>query len=266
MAAAQDSPADDVGARRLHRVTTLINEVTQALETYVADVRAEKSRYRQIGLMVEQGAIDSVADYLTELGLDGDANRLQSAWNQLLGKSFSAVVRLDQVDLLNEELGLHVPSFDTEEELRAWQDEVSVFLIGEADALAKFLKGLRISLVSPTPDQDRTSNQVPGDSRLRILDGGYVYFGHENQLCGKPLAVLKELLVASDKRCSLEHLLAAIWPGTPIQPEVVTRHVSTLRNSLRRAMKKAKKRSPKDPLPHIDRGSNLAWRLDLPLK
>jgi DNA-binding winged helix-turn-helix (wHTH) protein len=110
------------------------------------------------------------------------------------------------------------------------------------------------------------ANQTCGANLgLTFLPGAFIYRGHQEQLGGKPLEVLKALYAAPGKALTLAALQDKVWPDCETGEETVRYAVMVARKALRRAMKAAKVEGPADPLPAVNRGTNrTAWRLDLP--
>jgi hypothetical protein len=123
-----------------------------------------------------------------------------------------------------------------------------------------------------TPPQQTVEGQAPAPppppcagSGLTFFPGAFVYRGHRQPLCGKPLEVLRALAEAHGQTCTACGLLKAIWPETIVTEDTVRSAVSGARQALREAMRVAGVEGPVNPIPVVDRGTGrLAWRLDLP--
>lgn len=83
-------------------------------------------------------------------------------------------------------------------------------------------------------------------------------------ISGKPLQVLKDLAIAPEKRRTAAELQDSIWgDDSEAFVDTVKNAVSDLREILRVVARKNKIRT-KDPIPCIDCGRNLAWKLTFP--
>jgi DNA-binding winged helix-turn-helix (wHTH) protein len=94
---------------------------------------------------------------------------------------------------------------------------------------------------------------------LEIIEGGFIYQGKDHKLSGKPLQVLREFLGAKYYRQSAADLQKAVWKDAETGLETIKNAVSDVRKALRQAGI-----GTNDPIPCVDRGANLAWRLELP--
>jgi hypothetical protein len=103
-----------------------------------------------------------------------------------------------------------------------------------------------------------------GQPPLRLVPGGFIYRNISIDLSGKPLEVLKEMLSARHSRISCADLLRTAWDGDGVCEETVKSAVSDAREALREALRQAKIRWRQDPIKAVDRGRNLAWKLNLP--
>jgi hypothetical protein len=100
---------------------------------------------------------------------------------------------------------------------------------------------------------------------LEFQPGAIVYRGHREPLSGKPLQILKALAQAPGRTLSLKDIFRIVWGSTVIGEEAVRRHIYTTRKALRKLLQAASVKDPQDPIPAVDRGTDLtAWRLDLP--
>jgi hypothetical protein len=104
---------------------------------------------------------------------------------------------------------------------------------------------------------------IPGE--IELIPGGFIYRGVQMDLSGKPWEVLKALVESRLKRLSSQQLLKTIWweDSMNASDQNVKDAVSEARTVLQAAMRKAGVRKPKDPLRCVDKGSNLAWALEL---
>jgi hypothetical protein len=99
---------------------------------------------------------------------------------------------------------------------------------------------------------------------LTFRPGEVVYKGYVIPLSGRPWQVLKEIASVPGRGRSAKDILRALWPDGEIEPGTVNSHVSAARQALQKALHEMGIESPADPLPVVDRGELLAWRLDLP--
>jgi hypothetical protein len=104
---------------------------------------------------------------------------------------------------------------------------------------------------------------IPG--LLKLIPGGFVYRERQTEdLSGKPWQVLRKILQSRIGRITSRGLLATVWKDKPdTTDQNVKDAISTVRQALRRAMKRAGVKRPSDPLPAVDQGCNLSWKLDL---
>jgi hypothetical protein len=105
------------------------------------------------------------------------------------------------------------------------------------------------------------------DMALTFEPGRIVYKSHCAKLSGKPWLILRAIAQALCRQRTLGQLMDEFWPkegNTSIEPVTVNMHISTARQALRNVLRKAGVETAGDPLPAVDRGTLLAWRLDLP--
>lgn len=96
---------------------------------------------------------------------------------------------------------------------------------------------------------------------LEFVPGGLVFAGVYQPLRGKPLAVLKRL-AAARWGCTWHDLADSVWgQDAPIEPNTVACAVVKARGALRAAVAAAGSPCPADPIPCVDHGRQLAWRL-----
>src|SRR5262249_16765632 len=99
---------------------------------------------------------------------------------------------------------------------------------------------------------------------LTFLPGAFLYQGHREPLCGKPLECLKAINEAQGKTLTLAALQDKVWPECQTGAETIRSAVKNARPALHRAITPAGVEGPSDPLPTVDRGKDrTAWRLDL---
>lgn len=104
-------------------------------------------------------------------------------------------------------------------------------------------------------------------SKLEVLPGGFAYEGRQRDLTGRPLAMLGVLLASPHNRESADKIREkiAVDDEAVTYPEQVIRDTAKdLRKALKAALADAGKDRNHDPLPSIGRGSELAYRLNLP--
>jgi hypothetical protein len=123
------------------------------------------------------------------------------------------------------------------------------------------------SLANETSDELLTDQEK--GSTICMIAGGFVYRKHKENLVGKPWCVLNELVKSKTKRVTAADLLRSqtgIWPIDSLATtENVRDAIEVARAALRKALGAAKvKNPPRDPIPCVDRGPNLAWELTMP--
>jgi hypothetical protein len=132
--------------------------------------------------------------------------------------------------------------------------------------------GSSVSLPEPsapvhkTPRTRKGRNRKKGESSnesILVKPGGFVYRRKEHRLAGKPLAILKEFVATKDRVLTAATLQNTVWNDSVIGLDNVRSHIATLRAALRKALKVEGRGAKKDPLPCIDRGRDLAWKLDM---
>jgi hypothetical protein len=104
------------------------------------------------------------------------------------------------------------------------------------------------------------------DASLTFVPGAFIYRGHQQDLGGKPLAVIQALDQAQMKTLTLTALQDKVWPEANIGNETIRSAVKVARKTLREAIRTVGHAGDDhDPIPVVDRGSNAtAWRLRLP--
>ncbi len=104
-------------------------------------------------------------------------------------------------------------------------------------------------------------------NRLEITPGGIKYGEAAVDLSGKPLACIRELLDAQDHRLDWRKLQDRVWgQDTYTERGTIKNTIADARDALRKLARCAGKRIGKDfnPLPCVDRGKDLAWKLNFP--
>jgi hypothetical protein len=109
----------------------------------------------------------------------------------------------------------------------------------------------------------------PAESTICMIPGGFVYRRHKEDLAGKPWGVLNAFVNSATKRLTAADLLkpqSGIWAVDSIATaDNVKDAVEDVRAALRKVLSAAKvENSPRDPIPCVDRGPNLAWELRMP--
>jgi hypothetical protein len=110
------------------------------------------------------------------------------------------------------------------------------------------------------------ANGKTGNAKVELIVGGFSYCGKPNDLSGRPLAMLQELLKSKRHRCSARELRVAlnINDEDVEYPEQVIRDTAkTLRQALKEAVIKAGRKCA-NPLPHIGRGPDLTYKVEMP--
>ncbi len=122
----------------------------------------------------------------------------------------------------------------------------------------------------PRPDAARTSeaDAAPWDPEpsLVIEPGGIRCCGAKQALAGKPLQVLRCFAGSPDGAVSAEQLRDEVWDGRLVTDQTVRTGVGKARAAVSAVLRKAgipKRDRPEDPIPCLDQGRNLAWRLTL---
>jgi hypothetical protein len=110
----------------------------------------------------------------------------------------------------------------------------------------------------------------PPEPTLSLWQGGFCLHGKKHDLSGKPLGVLKSLLVAPGHARTASDLLKDAWYSSdkhsPSTDQNVKDAVKTLRAELRAAYSQAKGVELKeDPVRCVGKGPDLAWELRLDL-
>jgi hypothetical protein len=138
--------------------------------------------------------------------------------------------------------------------------ELARVFAGRDLAIAKIPAGQ----LSPAPPP------VASPSKLVLVPGGLLVRGHTVTLAGRPWSVLNALLGARDHTLSLVQLLHQVWEE-PIDTLTVAAgsgkvrtQVGKARAAVRRVYKAAGLADIADPIPCLDQGPNLAWKLLLP--
>jgi hypothetical protein len=101
---------------------------------------------------------------------------------------------------------------------------------------------------------------------IEIIPGGFSYRGSKNDLTGRPLAMLRELRNAPDRRLTGDMLRSRMNINDEFvnSPERVIRDTAkNLRKRLKKAIRDAGLHCD-DPLPSVGRGADLTYRLNMP--
>ncbi len=109
------------------------------------------------------------------------------------------------------------------------------------------------------------SERTSENDDLAIVPGGFVYGGKLNELHGRPLGMLGELLASRWRRLYVGDLVSRMAIDDYVnQKQVVADAATELRSALKQAVKKAGFRTTKDPLPSTGKGDQLCYILALP--
>jgi hypothetical protein len=114
------------------------------------------------------------------------------------------------------------------------------------------------------PDSQPSSDQAGG--ALSTEAGGFRYKGKFKDLTGKALQVLTRLVGARNRAVNLAQLRDAFWTDEEVGDETIHSAVAAARNALRDAMRTVGdlgRDQDCNPIPAVDRGAALAWRIDL---
>jgi hypothetical protein len=137
-------------------------------------------------------------------------------------------------------------------------------------AVVMDLWGMRDYLVTKVAAVQVAAGQPrEGDGTIAIIEGGFEYRGRvrtiRKDLSGYPLKILSEFVRSRNHRKSASDLLK-LWGNKATCPtdQDVKVAVSAVRNALRDAIANSGDECPPDPIPFVDRGSNLAWEIKLP--
>jgi hypothetical protein len=153
--------------------------------------------------------------------------------------------------LVRHQFWEHLPAATTED-IERLGDELSRDAAGEGGKLS-------IEQSAPIPSSEVTHPLV-------VEAGGFRYKGAFHRLSGKPLKVLKGFVDAHGGAVSLQQLCDAYWNDRQVGNETIYSAVSNARKSVRDAMCAAGDLNRDDdfnPIPSVDRGDALAWKLDL---
>jgi hypothetical protein len=101
---------------------------------------------------------------------------------------------------------------------------------------------------------------------LVIEHGGVRYCDAKQALAGKPLRVLTCFAASRDGTVTAQELRDEVWDGRLVTDQTVRTGVAKARAAVSAVMRKAgipKRDRPENPIPCLDQGRNLAWRLTL---
>jgi hypothetical protein len=110
---------------------------------------------------------------------------------------------------------------------------------------------------------------APAEPRpLEIIPGGFILQRNgrpvTGNLSGKPWEVLKAFTASRTGRVTAKDLLATVWEAdTLATAQNVKDAVTGVRKALAKALEATPPYDEHDPLPCVDRGPDLAWKLDL---
>jgi hypothetical protein len=181
------------------------------------------------------------------------------------------------------------PVVPTDADVAGWLRPVPVGLLNRLRAAGEELRGVPDFVVPSFQDEPAVAESQPAPAtslvipspppdpkvtpKLELIPGAYVYRPGGDparevveDLQGKPLEVLNVLVSSRHYRARMNTIIDAVWAG-PHNAEdyLVKGAVSKIRESLKRAMRRARvKNPPDDPVPCVDTGRNLAWKIDLP--
>lgn len=99
-----------------------------------------------------------------------------------------------------------------------------------------------------------------GPPGLELRPGGFRLGDRDCKMCGTSLAILSVFAQRRNRTVTERELNLGLWGANSVEPASVAKAVSRLRQELRRLLG-----MPRgfNPLPAVDRGPALAWRLDL---
>lgn len=108
---------------------------------------------------------------------------------------------------------------------------------------------------------------APYGSQLEVLPGGIKYGNEIVELSGKPLACIRELVDASQNRLNWNTLRNRVWgEDAYTEKNTVKNAIKDARDALRKLARESGMRVDRgyDPLPCVDQGKDLAWKLSFP--
>jgi hypothetical protein len=141
---------------------------------------------------------------------------------------------------------------------------------GFEDALTKvnqFIESQYKPLPIPCPTVENQEGPSPSPRSIEVCPGGIRYGQATVDLRGKPLACIKALLDAYDNRLDCRTLKERVWgEGSYTDKNTIKNIISAARDALRQLARQAGKHINKhfDPIPCVDHGKDLAWKLDFP--
>jgi len=118
------------------------------------------------------------------------------------------------------------------------------------------INGVEGVVDKPRPARDESRAEDEGKWTFR--PGESAFAGHTFDISGKE-KVLLETFAHGEGPVTAEDLVDLCWPDSEIETETLRSHISHLRSRLRREYRL---RRNVDPIPRVDRGERLAWRLD----
>ncbi len=118
----------------------------------------------------------------------------------------------------------------------------------------------------PPPNPDPPGGDSGAKGTLRLVAGGFEYRGHFRELGGNARKVLEQLLLSRWRTVSAADLKKTVWKDESAlsYPQPAKDAVHDLRVALRAALKATGTEAIKDPVPCIDRGESLTWKLEMP--
>jgi hypothetical protein len=203
-------------------------------------------------LVMFRPALDALAKCLTErccLITPGCEGVVQPPCNYPMAAQ-TGIMRLAEITLAAQEWDARHP----EGNLR---DALPAELVASLDRVLSDLRAAQSPRVAP----------VAPPNGLEVLPGGIRYGEVTVELSGKPLACISEIVDAHGQRLDAERLRERVW-GRESYTEISTvkNAVADARDALRKLARLAGIPIDKhfDPLPCVDRGKNLAWKLAFP--
>jgi hypothetical protein len=121
--------------------------------------------------------------------------------------------------------------------------------------------------LKPLASATKSPGSSNGASELEILPGGIRCDGHTVELGGKPLACLRVLYDAHHRRLDWQTLGDRVWGEDSYTDKgTVKNAIKEARAALRTLARKRDGRleADYDPIPCVNRGVDLAWKLDFP--
>jgi hypothetical protein len=109
-----------------------------------------------------------------------------------------------------------------------------------------------------TRSSSESQKEWPPDDGWHFRSGEFAFGGKAHALSGVRYRIL-EAFVRARRNVTVDDLRKEIWPESFPENSTIRSHVSTLRRELRQLIGLS---SSVDPIPHVDTGAHLAWKLD----